>query len=86
MRKRSEIEIMVRVLEVSKKGVIKTQLVYGSNLNFNVAERYISKLFKLGLIEILTDERGKKIYKTTEKGIEFIENYKFFFENKLKKQ
>ena len=65
--RRSRIDIVVEVLEVAKNGVNKTAIVYKTNLNFMLADKYIVLLEKQGLLE---NKLNKSI--TTEKGRIFL--------------
>ncbi|AIY90556.1 winged helix-turn-helix domain-containing protein [Geoglobus acetivorans] len=78
MKKRSELEIMISILEIARDEVLKTRIVYGSNLNFKIATRYIDRLSEMELIMKYRKE-GKTYYKTTEKGLKFIRKYKEMF-------
>jgi len=60
-------DIVVEVLEVAKNGVNKTAIVYKTNLNFMLADKYIVLLEKQGLLE---NKLNKSI--TTEKGRIFL--------------
>jgi predicted transcriptional regulator len=65
--RRSKIDIVVDVLEVTKNGVRKTVIVYKTNLNFRLAEKYLLLLEKQGLLEKKSD-----IYFTSDKGKIFL--------------
>lgn len=65
--RRSRIDIIIDVLEVAVMGVNKTAVVYKTNLNFKLADKYLGLLQKQGFVE----NRVKK-YKTTEKGKLFL--------------
>ncbi|MDP2844668.1 MAG: winged helix-turn-helix domain-containing protein [Candidatus Methanoperedens sp.] len=69
--RRSRIDIIIDVLEVAIMGVNKTSVVYKSNLNFRLAEKYLELLQKHGLIE----NRENK-YITTDKGRIFLQKAK----------
>ncbi len=73
-RKRSKLEIIIEILKSALEGSNKTKIVYGTNLNFKVAERYISELKALGLLEV-EHKDGKKVYVTTEAGREFLKKF-----------
>ena len=68
--RRGRIEIMVDILSVARSGARKTEIVYKANLNFTRVERYIPFLEERGLME-----NSGSIYKTTEKGGEFLREY-----------
>lgn len=65
--RRSKMDIVVDVLEVTKNGVNKTAIVYKTNLNFRLAEKYILLLEKQGLLEKKSDK-----YFTSDKGKIFL--------------
>lgn len=63
---RGKLDIIIDILEIAKKEVNKTGIVYGANLNFTVAEKYLVLLMKNGFVEnrqdkYLTTDRGKMI-------------------------
>lgn len=70
LRHRDRIQIIVEILSLAINGASKTQLVYKANLNFKIINNLLPYLVQKGLIE-----SGAK-YKTTDKGREFLENYK----------
>ena len=69
--RRSRIDIIIDVLEVAKMGVNKTSVVYKSNLNFKLAQKYLELLQKNGLVENRVDK-----YITTDKGRMFLQKAK----------
>jgi len=66
--RRNRIDIIVEVLDVAKNGVNKTSIVYKTNLNFRIAERYLKLLEIQGFVENKFDK-----YITTNKGRVFLE-------------
>jgi predicted transcriptional regulator len=77
--RRGTIEIMGRILEVSVPGANKTQVAFRANLNFVRARRYIKFLENKGLLIKLDGNPG--IYKTTDRGKKYLQNYKKLVEN-----
>ncbi len=62
--RRSRIDIIIEVLEVAKSGVNKTSIVYRTNINFRLAEKYLELLEKQGLLvnkfeKYFTSDEGK---------------------------
>jgi len=62
--RRSRMDIVVDILEAAKNGVNKTAIVYRTNLNFTLAEKYLELLEKQGLLEnksekYITSDKGK---------------------------
>ena len=68
--RRGKIEIVIDILSVALDGARKTEIVYKANLNFTRIDRYIPFLEDRGLME-----NSGPIYKTTEKGKEFLRGY-----------
>ncbi len=60
---RSRIDIIIDILDVARAGANKTKIVYKTNLNFKLADKYLDLLQKRGLVENKLDK-----YITTEKG------------------
>ncbi len=71
--RRGRIDIMGEILAAASSGVGKTALVYRTNLNFSLAERYISVLSQNGFISVSRDSPVK--YRTTSKGVDFLRSY-----------
>ena len=68
--RRGKLEIMADILSAAGNGARKTEIVYKANLNFPRIERYIPYLEKRELIAT-----AGTVYKTTEKGEEFLREY-----------
>ncbi len=66
--------IIAQILEACIGGASKTKIVYQVNLNFNTVNPYIDLLVNGSLIEVVLDDR--KIYRTTDEGIEFMKIFK----------
>ncbi len=69
--RRSRIDIVVDILGVAKNGVNKTAMVYRTNINFTLAEKYIELLEKQGFLETNSEK-----YITTDKGKIFLQKAK----------
>lgn len=72
MKKRDSLDISADILRLATDGAIKTRIVYGANLNFKIVGGYLSRLTSLGLLE---GRDNRKRYRTTEKGLSFIQRY-----------
>lgn len=72
-KRRNAMEITINVLEQAKNGINKTRLVYRTNLNFMLIQKYIDFLQQKNLIEVTTDPHA--VYKTTQKGNELLEEF-----------
>jgi len=75
-QQRSRIDIIASILECSINGVRKTKLVYKCNLNFSQFNLYKNCLIKAGLLSNLKQDNNTEIFKTTDKGKEFLEDYR----------
>ena len=73
MRRRNNLDIMAEVLEIARLGAKKTWIVYRANLNFKLVKDYLDELMEKRLL----DSEGS-IYRTTDQGLEFLEEYKNF--------
>ena len=74
--KREHMEILAEILlKALNKGAIKTRIVYGGNLNFKMFDSYLKELGASGLIE-----RCGSLFKTTEKGLEFLDHFEKLIE------
>jgi len=74
--RRGAIDILVDMLVVASKESSKTDIVYKTNLNFKVVKKYLDFLLHKGLIEADCVKKGRKSYRTTEKGKVFIKLYR----------
>ena len=69
--RRGKLEIIIDILSVAMNEAKKTEIVYKANLNFKRVGKYLPYLEEKGLIENIGSE-----YKTTEKGKQFLRDYK----------
>jgi len=72
---RSTIEIIANILEVAKEGSRKTRIMYLGNLSFDLVQRYLKQLERLGLIEVKTTSNDERIYTMTPKGQQFLADF-----------
>ncbi|MGQ9460649.1 MAG: winged helix-turn-helix domain-containing protein [Candidatus Bathyarchaeaceae archaeon] len=73
-RRRDRLYIISEILTIAKDGSLKTQIMYRANLSFAQLNEYLSFLLKIKLLKIIT-ENERTIYKTTTRGIKYLENY-----------
>ena len=67
--RRSEFEIIKKILDLSKDGAKKTKLLYQGNLSYNQLKNYLLILVEKNILEInLVNDNGKsnKYYKLTK--------------------
>ncbi|MGB9714501.1 MAG: winged helix-turn-helix domain-containing protein [Candidatus Bathyarchaeales archaeon] len=62
-------DIVVDILEKAKSGRSKTELMRDVGLSYTQSKQYFSALIEKGLLEIAKEGR----YKTSKKGLEFLE-------------
>ena len=69
--RRSELEIISKILHLSKNGAKKTEILYQGNLSYSQLTSYLSYLVDNNILEVHeiydNGNSGKK-YKLTEKG------------------
>ena len=73
-KRRDRLHIIAEILVVAKDGSLKTQIMYRANLSFAQLNEYLSFLLRIALLEKMAKE-GKTIYKTTLKGVKYLESY-----------
>lgn len=77
-KRRSEIEIIGDILDLSKNGAKKTEILYQGNMNFSQLQNYLDFLIEKNFVEegTIVNENGtsSKIYVTTEKGNDLLED------------
>jgi predicted transcriptional regulator len=74
-KRRDRLYIIAEILDIAKDGALKTQIMYKANLSFAQLTSYIKLLLETQLVEITPKDR-KSIYRTTKKGVEYMESYK----------
>jgi predicted transcriptional regulator len=81
--RRSELEIIIKILNLSKKGAKKTNILYKCNLSYTMLQNYLPFLIKKDILEeCLVKNKGKsyKYYKTTSKGLNLLDAAKKIIE------
>jgi len=73
--KRSRDIIISKVLDICTDGAHKTKIVYQANLNFRTVNPYLELLTRNGMINA-QEERNLVVYKTTNRGLALLDNYK----------
>ena len=67
--RKSKNDISVAILNITKRGANKTRIVYKTNLNFVLADKYLDFLQQNGLVEAKYDST---YYQITEKGKDYL--------------
>ena len=77
-KRRSEIQIIGEILDLSKNGAKKTEILYQNNMSFSQLQDYLSYLIGKDIIEeiIVTNKNGtvSKTFINTEKGNNLLED------------
>jgi len=66
--RRDATRVIYEILCLARRGASKTQLVYGANLNFRLAEGYIEFLRSKRLLFRNMNERQRGVYELTDRG------------------
>ena len=74
-KKRNDVEISADILRVAMTGAKKSHIVYQTNLNFKLLDKYLELLTKNDLI---TSPSDNKTFKTTEKGLRYLDHFEGF--------
>jgi len=73
-KRRDKLVIMAEIMNISKNGALKTQIMYKVNLSFAQLNDYLKVLAETKLLE-KTITNGKVVYKATQKGREFLDRH-----------
>ena len=75
--RRSELQIIGEILEMSKEGAKTTQLLYRCNLGYSQLKNYVSFLIEKDILQVKRIKNGggyNKIYAITDKGNDLLVN------------
>ena len=78
-RRRDRLSIMAKLLGVAREGALKTRIMYQASLSFAQLNEYLTLVIDLNLLEAVKTS-GRTIYKTTEKGLRFLQSYREIIE------
>lgn len=74
-KRRDRPSMMAEILEIAKGSALKTHIMYKANLNFTELNECLSLLLETGLLEAVN--KGEKVvYKTTRKGLHYVQDHK----------
>ena len=73
-KRRDRLRIMAEMLVITRDRSLKTQIMYRANLSFAQLNEYLNFLIRRELLK-RNMENGKTFYKTTTKGVKYLENY-----------
>ena len=74
-KNRDRLSIIAAILEAIYSGACKTRIMVMANLSFSLLEKYLSIVAGAGFIRVEGDK-----YKLTERGREFLKQYRLFNE------
>ena len=76
-KKRERLQVIRDILKVTQNNrkIKPTRLLYSSNLSPQMFKDYVDELLEKGFIRP-TEEKGKKYFIITEKGNNFLEEYR----------
>jgi predicted transcriptional regulator len=72
---RGRIETLNIILTISTRGIKKTHILYKAGLSYAQLKKYLDVLISKGLLAEEHEADGAR-YRTTDKGLKFIEEYK----------
>lgn len=72
-------EIVADILSVARGGAKKTQIMYQANLSYKLLTSYLKYVIDVGLVGM---EDGD-IYQLTDKGSDFLQEFKSYFERRV---
>jgi predicted transcriptional regulator len=73
-KRRDKLDIMAQIIDLTKIGALKTQIMYKANLSFSQLKQYLTVLQAMGFLE-KTVVNDKETYKATEKGTDFLQRH-----------
>ena len=73
-KRRDRLTIMAQILDIAREGTLKTQIMYRANLSFAQLNEYLALLQEVKLLRVNTED-GRTTYRTTLKGIKYLENF-----------
>ena len=74
-KRRDRHDIVAEMLDHARGGKIKTHIMYKAKLSYSQVNEYLLLLVEKGFVENITVKHRRRIvtmYRTTEKGIEFL--------------
>lgn len=74
-KRRDKLYIIAQILELTRDGILKTQIMYRANLSFTQVNEHLNFMLRINLLERFTED-GKEFYRATEKGLIFLQRYR----------
>ncbi len=79
-KRRDRHDIVAEILKTARGGKIKTHIMYRAKLSYSQINEYLAFLVGKGFLRNMTIKRKRQtitVYKTTEKGMEFLDHLEF---------
>jgi predicted transcriptional regulator len=76
-KRRDRHDIVAEILKTAREGRIKTHIMYKAKLSYSQINSYLQLLVDKGFLEnntVIRKRQSITLYKTTPKGVYFIEN------------
>ena len=73
-KRRDKLSIIADILEISRAGALKTQIMYRANLSFTQLNDYLEFMLTANLLADY-NTNGKDVYSATTKGTNFVQRY-----------
>jgi len=76
-RRRDRHDIVAEILKTAVNGKIKTHIMYKAKLSYSQINEYLPMLVEKGFLENTKEASSRQrstVYRTTSKGLQFIEN------------
>jgi predicted transcriptional regulator len=73
-KRRDKLYIIAEILDITRDGTLKTQIMYKANLSFTQLNEYLAFMLRIGLLERV-NVNAKDRYKASEKGLDFLQRY-----------
>jgi len=74
-KRRDKLYIIAEILEISREGTLKTQIMYRANLSFTQLNDYLEFMLRIALLD-KNRENDKEVYRATGKGMDFLQRYR----------
>jgi len=74
-KRRDKLFIISEILEITREGSLKTQVMYRANLSFTQLNDYLNFMLKTNFLK-KTSVAGKDVYGATDKGLDFLDRYR----------
>jgi predicted transcriptional regulator len=72
--RRDRLLIIAEILNIARRGSLKTRIMYTGNLSFAQLKEYLTLLMDFNLLEVAKKSQ-RTVYKTTDKGLQYLQSY-----------